>query len=321
MPERVRNGRMAVGASLAGTLWCGTRPRSRPGRVVEPAASVKRAPPCVCSWGDRRRVSRDGTVGPLSHDSVDETGAPFCRRVAVVQTARRSERQGPKPMFDLIERVTSAVTSPFFFAFMIGAMAALFPLSYTQSALMAQRRVRRGREELRTSVLGKLGAKFDLTAADLDRFCNAHGVDKTSAKRVLDRIYAGSPPEIEVEVVDRLRPLLEEVEANQPYDHLPIEVRPSLVRIDSLVAKSSDHQDRAVLGPILAALNEYVGFAAERKRLSVHKNVAYAIGVVSLVIGGATLYLTPSEEQLARSVASELTEVLPAALEGAAEGG
>ena len=116
--------------------------------------------------------------------------------------------------------------------------------------------------------------------------------------------------------------MLEEVEANQPCDHLLIEVRPSFVRLDSLVGDFPNKQDRAVLGPILAALNEYVGFANGRKRLSRHRNIAYVIGVVSLVIGGATLYLTPSEEQLARSVAVELAgRVAPTrATDDAAEG-
>ena len=49
-----------------------------------------------------------------------------------------------------------------------------------------ERRARRAKDGLRISVLGKLKAGIEVTAADLDHFCNAHGPDKTSAKLVLD---------------------------------------------------------------------------------------------------------------------------------------
>ena len=224
-------------------------------------------------------------------------------------------------MFEWFEHFTFVVTSPEFVMFMAGAMSGLLVVTYAQSWVLMMRRARKAKDEFRTSVLGRLDAGIEVTAADLDRFCNAHGLDKASAKLVLDRIYAERPAETEPGTLDRLRPLLEEVEKNQPYDHLPVEVRPSLVRLDSLVGDSADGRDRAVLGPILAALNEYVDLAKERRRLNLHRNVALAMGVVSLVVGGATLYLTPSEEELASSVASELTRMAapPGASDAATE--
>ena len=102
--------------------------------------------------------------------------------------------------------------------------------------------------------------------------------------------------------------MLGELEATQPYDNLPAEVRPSLIRIEKTLSASPDEEDKAVLTPVVNALHNYVELLRQKGRLNMHRNIAYAIGAVSLVVGLAALFSSPSADDLAKQVAAKLSQ-------------
>ena len=155
-------------------------------------------------------------------------------------------------MASRLRNFTQMITSFTSIMFMAGAMAALLLVTYTEGAIALRRRAGRI-SRLRATVLARLAADVDIiTAADLGQFRNAHGLDETTAKPVLDSIYAELPSkDTTPEHLAGLRSLLDDIETNEPRGHLPIEVRPSLVRIQGILADSADRRDSAVLAPVL----------------------------------------------------------------------
>ena len=167
-------------------------------------------------------------------------------------------------MTNYLETFTQVVATPRFIMFMLGAMAAVLLVTYTESVVALRRRAGKTRR-LRETVLARLKADLNITPADLDRFRNAHGLDAASAKRVLDDIYAEPPSKDTTPAhLASLRRLFDQLEVNEPYDHLPAEVRPSLARIQDILGDSADRPDTAVLAPILAALNDGADLARQK---------------------------------------------------------
>ena len=163
--------------------------------------------------------------------------------------------------------------------------------------------------ELRSRIVNRLSKGIEVTVRDFDRFRNALELTQQRAKRVADNLYSEElSEEVTADVIEKLDALLEELEATQPYDNLPAEVRPSLIRIEKTLSASPDEEDKAVLTPVVNALYNYVELLQQKGRLNLHRNIAYAIGAASLVVGLAALYLSPSGDDLAKHVAAELAK-------------
>lgn len=175
-------------------------------------------------------------------------------------------------------------------------------------------RTQRGEQErreraLRERILDRLANDMEVTTKDFERFCNALELNQHQAKRVVDAIYSEQLSEqVTTVVIGKVDVLLGGLEAKQPFDNLPAEVRPSLIRIEKTLSASPDEEDKAVLTPVVNALRSYVGLVRQQRRLGLHRNIAYGIGAASLVVGLAALLLSPSADDLAKRIAAEIEQ-------------
>ena len=150
---------------------------------------------------------------------------------------------------------------------------------------------------------------IEVTIKDFERFRNALALSQHQAKRVVDALYSEELSEqVTAEVIGKLDALLGELEAKQPYDNLPAEVRPALIRIEKTLSASPDEEDKAVLTPVVNALHSYAELLRQKGRLNFHRNIAYGIGAASLVVGLAALFLVPSADDLAARVVAEIAD-------------
>lgn len=196
----------------------------------------------------------------------------------------------------------------------LGAMVGMLlsAMSSARSSLRGRKRradQERSESDLRGRILDRFASDIEVTVKDFDRFCNALDLDQHQAKRVVDALYSEELSEqVTPKVIGKIDALLRNLEAKQPYDDLPAEVRPSLIRIEKTLSASPDEEDKAVLTPVVNALRSYVELIRQKGRLNLHRNIAYAIGAASLVLGVAALFLSPSADDLARHVAAEIAQ-------------
>lgn len=170
----------------------------------------------------------------------------------------------------------------------------------------------RRESKLRERILNRLSNDIEVTIKDFERFRNALELNQHQAKRVLDAIYSEElSEEVTAAVIEKLDALLGDLEAKQPFDNLPAEVRPSLIRIEKTLSASPDEEDKAVLTPVVNTLHSYVELVRQKRRLGLHRNIAYGIGAASLIIGLAALLLSPSADDLAKRVAAEIAQSAP----------
>lgn len=194
------------------------------------------------------------------------------------------------------------------------ATVAVMAGAFSSAQVSLRDRRQRGDQErreskLRERILNRLANDIEVTTKDLERFRNALELNQHQAKRVVDDMYSEELSEqVTTAVIGKLDALLGDLEAKQPFDNLPEEVRPSLIRIEKTLSASSDEEDKAVLTPVVNALHTSVKLARQQRRLSFHRNIAYGIGAASLVVGLAALLLSPSADDLAKHVAAEIAQ-------------
>lgn len=215
---------------------------------------------------------------------------------------------------DMMAVISDLVSEPGLIAVVLGALVATLVGAMSAAQVSLRERGQRGQQErseseLRERILNRLANDIEVTTKDLDRFRNALKLNQHQAKRVVHAIYSEELSEqVTVAVIGRLDALLGDLEAKQPFDNLPAEVRPSLIRIEKTLSASPDEEDKTVLTPVVNALHSYVELVRQKRRLSLHRNIAYGIGAVSLVVGLAALFLSPSADDLARHVAAEIAQ-------------
>ena len=215
---------------------------------------------------------------------------------------------------DILGGIANSALGPGFIELALGAMMATLVSAMFVARVSLRDQKRRAKQEktareLRSRIVDRLSNSIEVTVKDFDRFRNALELPQNQAKRVVDNLYSEELSEdVTAEVIEKLGASLGELEDKQPYDNLPGEVRPSLIRIEKRLSASPDEEDKAVLVPVVHALNSYVQLVRQKGRLNMHRNVAYGIGAASLVVGLAALFLSPSPDDLARNVAAELAK-------------
>ena len=161
----------------------------------------------------------------------------------------------------------------------------------------------KNKDALRDRILNRLSNGLLVTAYDFDRFCNALSLTQHEAKHVVDGLYSEPlTQEFTAEVVDSLDNLLRELEEKQSFDDLPAEFRPSLTRIKRSLSDSQAEEANAILTPVINAIQSSEELNRRAGRMKLHRNIAYVISAASLVVGLATMYLTPSAEELGKAI-------------------
>lgn len=101
------------------------------------------------------------------------------------------------------------------------------------------------------------------------------------------------------EKFQKINNLRDAIEREEPFDDMPDEVKPSLVRISALVEKTDD--DKQLLLPVYKTLAKYVELESERDKFRSRARWGTIIAVFSLLMGAFSFYQSlhsPTIEQI-----------------------
>lgn len=118
-------------------------------------------------------------------------------------------------------------------------------------------------------------------------------------------VYKILTEENDNEFIDSLKNLLEEIESVEPFDKMPNEVKPSLIKLDKIINESKEDINKYILTPIIETLNKYVEQKLEQEKLKKQTKIAYYFTIISFVIGAIGLYFTfvsPNVKDIAKEI-------------------
>ena len=155
---------------------------------------------------------------------------------------------------------------------------------------------------MKKNVLEKLSSGFELTSKDIVHIGRGFGLSPYQSRNIIYKIHSDIKDKDEFY---RLKSLIEDIEKEEPFDELPDEVKPSLIRLTAITSSSDSESDRHLLSPIVHTLSKYMDMQSEQENLKKKTNRAYILTVVSFFIGAISFYFTlqsPSAEQIATEI-------------------
>ncbi|PSV52023.1 hypothetical protein [Photobacterium sp. GB-1] len=154
-------------------------------------------------------------------------------------------------------------------------------------ALWVKRTRERRINQLQEDLKSKIEAGFKLTSKDIVIIGRAYELSAKSSREALYRVYKSikHPEEFE-----KLKDLVAEIEKEEPFDTMPDEVKPSLLRVSELSYKSGEESDKHILTPITNILTKYQELLEEQKKMRKQTNIAYTLTIVSFIVGAVSLY-------------------------------
>ncbi len=161
---------------------------------------------------------------------------------------------------------------------------------------------RKHRDAAQRDILAKLAAGLTLTSKDIVHIGQAYNISPHQSRTIVYRIYGQTNNEKEFML---LKSLIDDIEKEEPFDNLPDEVKPSLVRITQLLSNSSEELDKHILTPVVQALSRYIEQRGEQEKLKKQTNRAYMVTVFSFMVGAISFYFTvtaPSAEEIAKAL-------------------
>lgn len=171
---------------------------------------------------------------------------------------------------------------------------ALFAVLMTKVAIEK----RRGRTELKASILAKLNASIALSAKDVNAMARGAGLARASVTKCLSQLLLETN---EQKVFSSLQKLAADLEKTEPFEDLPPEVKPSLIRLQELIESSSQRSDVHLLSPIQRTLGSYVEQKAEfesSKRVGKWMNLISIIGFVVGLWGFYFAWKSPDAKEM-----------------------
>jgi hypothetical protein len=160
--------------------------------------------------------------------------------------------------------------------------------------LTLQERLRRKR--MAATLIKRLSANFDISAEDMQSLAQANGVWPRNVRLVVQMALSDTT---DPDLFTKLKALISQIDKIQPFNDLPVEVRPSLQHFVALCEQSSEGQTQLWLSPIQRALGAYEDLklnVARTRRWTIAVNCLGAIGVV---VGIAGFYQSLSAPSLA----------------------
>lgn len=157
---------------------------------------------------------------------------------------------------------------------------------------------RRGRAELKASILAKLKASIALSAKDVNTMARGAGLARASVSKCLSQLLLETNDQ---QAFASLQKLAADLEKTEPFEDLPPEVKPSLVRLQELIEASSQKSDVHLLSPIQRALGSYVEQKAElesSKRVGKWMNLISIIGFIVGLWGFYFAWKSPDAKEM-----------------------
>ncbi|MBK2258138.1 hypothetical protein [Francisella philomiragia] len=161
---------------------------------------------------------------------------------------------------------------------------------------------RKNADAMRKNVYAKMKSGIQLSSKDVVNIGKSFDLTAFQSRKVIYKIFRDSEDE---DSFDNLKKLVQEIEAEEPYDDMPDEVKPSLARLSKITSESNEESDKYILTPITGALSKYVELKSEQEKLKKQTNRAYIVTIVSFVVGAISFYFTltsPSAKDIAREI-------------------
>ena len=166
------------------------------------------------------------------------------------------------------------------------AVAIVFALSAGVYSIIRDKKAKDG---LRAVILKKLQAGIDLSAQETRTMAKGSAIPRLSVNKLVYRLLHDTN---DPAMYAKIRSLSLQLEKEEPFDELPEEVKPSLLRLVELCDASPQRSDHALLSPIQKSLSSFVELKVQvekSKRFAKWVNVA---GMASLIIGVWGVYLS-----------------------------
>ncbi|UCX03677.1 hypothetical protein [Shewanella glacialimarina] len=167
-------------------------------------------------------------------------------------------------------------------------------------------RKRRNIKVLESQIKSKIENGITLDPKLLNDFGKALGLGHFSSREPVYKLLLECN---EVERFNEINDLLQKIKKEEPFDDMPDEVKPSLIRITDLVEKSEDASDKHLLLPINKILAKYVELEANKEKLKSRSRWSFSISVISILVGAWSLYQSPSLNDIEKIVKSEAVVV------------
>ncbi|WP_158530070.1 hypothetical protein [Delftia acidovorans] len=165
---------------------------------------------------------------------------------------------------------------------------------------------RKARRSLRESISKKMTGGIQLSAADIITMAKGVGLQRPSVNRIVYKLLHDT---YDPQLFQQLKALSGQLEKEEPFDDLPEEVKPSLIRLTELCDGSQQKSDQFLLTPIQKTLGSYVELKAEAEKTKKQTKWVNTIGIVSFIIGTWGFYLTwksPDAKDIEAAVARAL---------------
>lgn len=161
---------------------------------------------------------------------------------------------------------------------------------------------RKNADAMRKNIYAKLNSKIQLSSKDVVNIGKSFDLTAFQSRKVIYKIFRDAEDK---DTFESLKTLVQEIEAEEPYDDMPDEVKPSLVRLSKITEESDEESDKHILTPITGALGKYVELKSEQEKLKKQTSRAYVVTIVSFVIGAISFYFTlssPSAKDIAKEI-------------------
>lgn len=170
---------------------------------------------------------------------------------------------------------------------------------------------RKNADAMQKNVHTKLASGIQMTAKDVVNIGKSFDLTAFQSRKVIYKIFREADTK---ETFDNLKKLVQEIEAEEPFDDMPDEVKPSLARLTKITEDSTEISDKHLLTPIMGVLTKYMEQKSEQEKLKKQTNRAYIVTVISFVVGAISFYFTltsPSAKDIAREIqASKIGQVI-----------
>lgn len=161
---------------------------------------------------------------------------------------------------------------------------------------------RKNAEAMRKNIYTKISSGIEINSKDVSHIGRAFGLSAYQSRQVIYKIYSEANGK---EDFEKLKGLVLEIEKEEPFDDLPDEVKPSMIRLTKIASESGEESDKHLLSPIAQTLNKYVDLKSDQEKLKKQTNRAYVVTVISFVFGAVGTYYTvtgPSAADIAAEI-------------------
>ncbi|MFA7022242.1 MULTISPECIES: hypothetical protein [Aliarcobacter] len=147
----------------------------------------------------------------------------------------------------------------------------------------------------------KLSSEINLTSKDIINIGKSFNLSSVSSKNIIYKLLKETEDK---DSFNKINKLIEEIEIEEPFNGMPDEVKPSLIKLSKIKLDNKD-DIKELLNPIINNLNHYVELKSEQEKIKKKANIAYIITIVSFIIGASSFYFTlnsPTAKDIAKEI-------------------